>query len=247
MPSYDFHARYALLTYAQCGDLDPWAVSNHFGQLEAECIVARETHEDGGIHLHVFVDFGRKRRFRDARKFDVLDHHPNIEQSRGNPGAGYDYACKEGDILAGGLERPSDSGRGMDNHHDQWTHLVGIEDRDEFFDAIRTLYPKSLITQFTQIQKYADWRFAIRPVEYKPPSCTFSYEGLEELNQWREKFIDHATGSNSGETGESKYVPLLGLLYGGTGDLPETDVSSRSHSLGSRLGYRTKINLSIWA
>ena len=54
---FNFNARYALLTYSQCGDLDGWEVSNHFTKLRAECIVAREAHADGGIHLHAFVDF----------------------------------------------------------------------------------------------------------------------------------------------------------------------------------------------
>lgn len=62
MSSFSFNARYALLTYAQCGDLDPFAVSDHFTELGAECIVAREDHADGGTHLHSFVDFGRKYR-----------------------------------------------------------------------------------------------------------------------------------------------------------------------------------------
>lgn len=233
MPRFDFHARYALLTYAQCGDLDPWAVSDHFTTLEGECIVARENHADGGVHLHVFVDFGRKRRFRNAQQFDVHNVHPNIEQSRGNPGDGYDYACKEGNILAGGLDRPSGSGHGVDENNDSWSELVGIEDREQFFDAIRTLHPKSLITQFTQIQKYADWRFAVRAVEYKPPSCTFDYEGLEELRGWCERYVTNGTRSNPGEIGESKYAPLPGLLDGGTGGLPEAYASSRSHTLGS--------------
>ena len=55
--TFNFNARYALLTYSQCGDLDPWAVNEHLGQLRAECIIAREAHADGGNHLHCFVDF----------------------------------------------------------------------------------------------------------------------------------------------------------------------------------------------
>ena len=68
---FNFNARYALLTYSQCGDLDGVEVSNHFTKLGAECIVAREAHADGGIHLHAFVDFGPECKFR-SRRSDVF-------------------------------------------------------------------------------------------------------------------------------------------------------------------------------
>ena len=102
---FNFNARYALLTYSQCGDLDGWEVSNHFTKLRAECIVAREAHADGGIHLHAFVDFGPGRKFRSRRSdvFDVGGFHPNISPTHSTPQSGFDYACKDGDIVAGDL------------------------------------------------------------------------------------------------------------------------------------------------
>ena len=71
MSSFSFHARYALLTYAQCGDLCPFTIVDLLSTMGAECIIGREHHQDGGIHLHVFVDFGRKYRSRRADTFDV--------------------------------------------------------------------------------------------------------------------------------------------------------------------------------
>lgn len=97
--NFSFNARYGLFTYAQCGDLDPHDVCCHFTSLQAECIIGREHHSDGGTHLHVFADFGRKRRFRRATTFDVSGRHPNIVPSRGTPRGGYDYATKDGDIV----------------------------------------------------------------------------------------------------------------------------------------------------
>lgn len=108
MSRYQF--RYVLLTYAQCGDLDPFEVCNHLASLNAECIIGRESHEDGGTHLHVFADFGTKFRSRNVRIFDVGGYHPNVSPSKGRPGEGWDYATKEGNIVAGGLERPGSGG-----------------------------------------------------------------------------------------------------------------------------------------
>ena len=105
---FSFNARYVLLTYAQCSDLDAWAVNDHLAFLGGECIIGRELHADGGTHLHAFCDFGKKFRSRRGDIFDVDGHHPNVVPSRGNPERGYDYAIKDGNIVAGGLARPSE-------------------------------------------------------------------------------------------------------------------------------------------
>ena len=60
MPHFDYHFRYALITYSQCGDLSPERVGERFQELGALLVIGRENHADGGIHLHCFVDFGRK-------------------------------------------------------------------------------------------------------------------------------------------------------------------------------------------
>ena len=121
--TFNFNARYALLTYAQCGDLDGWQVSDHFTELRAECIVAREAHATDGVHLHAFVDFGRKFRSRRSDIFDVGGRHPNISPTHTTPQSGFDYACKDGDIVAGGLGRP-ESGVLQTQRGDPWPDIV---------------------------------------------------------------------------------------------------------------------------
>ena len=58
--TFRFAAQYGLLTYAQSGELDPFRVVDHLGNLGAECIIGRESHSDGGLHLHAFFMFERK-------------------------------------------------------------------------------------------------------------------------------------------------------------------------------------------
>lgn len=167
MPSFVCNARYFLVTYAQCGDLSHWDVLGLFGRLGAECIIGRENHADGGIHLHVFADFGRKYRSRRVDIFDVGGHHPNISPSAGTPEKGYDYAIKDGDVVAGGLERPSggsDRGSG-----DKWSRIAGAPTREEFFALCEELDPRSLCTSFTSLQRFADWKYRPAPVEYEHP------------------------------------------------------------------------------
>jgi len=128
------NARYFLVTYPQSDGLDPWAVNDHFGQLGAECIVAREDHADGHTHLHVMCDFGRKFRSRRADIFDVDGFHPNIERSKANPRKGGLYACKDGEIVAGGLDIAQLPTRLVSTAQDQGSTLLCAESQREFFD-----------------------------------------------------------------------------------------------------------------
>lgn len=181
--TFRFAARYGLFTYAQCGDLDPFKVVNLFSDLHAECIIGRENHNDEGIHLHAFVDFGKRFETTDVRKFDVDGQHPNVSPSRGTPEKGYDYAIKDGDIVAGGLERPS--GREVSSSSVDWSRIADASNVDEFWSLVRELAPRSLLTNFPSLRAYADWNY--RPVqsEYStPPGITFDLSAVARVNEW---------------------------------------------------------------
>lgn len=184
--TFRFNAKYALVTYSQCGELDPWAVNDHFSSLGAECIIGREHHEDGGTHLHVFVDFGRKFSCRRADVFNVGGCHPNIEVSKGTPEKGWDYAIKDGDVVAGGLERPlpgRDTGNG--STHAKWSAITSATDRDEFWRLVFELDPQRGACSWNSLAKYADWRFAPHVTEYvSPGNIGFNPEGFDGLNDW---------------------------------------------------------------
>lgn len=183
MSTFRFQARYALLTYAQCGDLDPFAVVNHLAELAAECIIGREDHADGGIHLHAFVDFGKKYRTRNTRAFDVEGYHPNISPSRGTPEEGYDYAIKDGDIVAGGLERPVPER--LPATSDIWPEIVNASSESEFWALCESLAPRALVTQFTQLRAFAAWKFPPIRVPYETPQgVILNTDWVPELNGW---------------------------------------------------------------
>lgn len=184
MPSFHCNARYFLITYAQCGDLSEWDVLDLFVRLGAECIIARENHQTLGVHLHVFVDFGRKFRSRKTDVFDVHGRHANIQPSRGTPEKGYDYAIKDGDVVAGGLERPE--GRvGSGKNFDLWTQITDAEDRETFWSLVQELDPKSLCCSFGQLQKYADWKYTPTPPVYESPGgFTFVGGDVDGRDSW---------------------------------------------------------------
>lgn len=181
--TFRVQSRYVLLTYAQCAGLDPHEVVLHFSRLGAECIIGREYHADGGVHLHCFVDFGRKFRSKRVGVFDVQGCHPNISSSRGNPAGGYDYAIKDGDVVGGGLARPVDNT--SSSNSDIWSTLVGLDNEQVFWDTCRELAPRVLLVSFPSLRKYADWRFAKCPIEYStPPGISIDTGVLPELDNW---------------------------------------------------------------
>lgn len=197
--SFTFHAKYALLTYAQCDGLDPWDVLSHFTSLESECIISREDHADGGTHLHVFADFGAKRKYRRADVFDVSGYHPNIIASRGSPERGYDYATKDGDVICGGLARPGGGGSGVGRNDSTMAELVTIETECEFWDAVKQMAPGMLLRNFPSLKQYVAWRFAPVEVEYRTPEgLHFVSENTSELDQWASSYV---AGVESGVAG----------------------------------------------
>jgi len=174
--------------------MDPFLIVNLISDLGGECIVAREYHEDGGTHLHAFVDFGRKLRRRDATIFDIHGFHPNISPSRGNPEGGYDYAIKDGDIVAGGLTRQQLGECSEVSVTEFWHQAMEETDRDGFFALLERCAPKNLVLNFPAIQRYADWRYAEKDEEYSGPTSGFCLDQYEELRGWVENELECISG-----------------------------------------------------
>lgn len=182
--SFAFNSRYVLLTYSQSRGLSEWDVLDKISSLGAECIIGREDHKDGGTHLHVFVDFGRKFRSRKTNVFDVGEWHPNVSPSKGTPEKGYDYAIKDGDVVAGGLERP-ERAVSSGSTHSKWAEIASATSREEVWNLLEELDPKSMFCSFVSISKFIDWKFAIRPTEYESPAgICFIGGDLDGRDQW---------------------------------------------------------------
>lgn len=77
--------RHWFLTYPQCGDLQRDRVLARLSELwgkPSSYAVAQEKHEDGGFHIHAYLDWGTRREITAASFFDVDGHHPNIQTAR---------------------------------------------------------------------------------------------------------------------------------------------------------------------
>lgn len=200
MTQFQCNARYFFVTYPQCGDLDGFAVMDLFSSLGAECIIGRELHEDEGIHLHAFVDFGTKFRGRGHEIFDVEGRHPNIETVGRTPWKAYDYAIKDGDVVCGGAERPIESSNSGTSTYDKWLEISSATTRAEFWELVFRLDPKAGCCNHTSLAKYADWRFAVDPPVYEHPgNITFVDGDVDGRDEWvrQAKLGSERTGGES--------------------------------------------------
>lgn len=180
---FRIQARYVLLTYSQCGDLDEWRVHDVINSFPAECLIARETHADGGTHLHAFVDFGRKVDIRDPRRFDVDGFHPNIQPCGRTPQKMLDYAIKDGNVVAGGLSPILDDN--VSTAGDVWSRIAHAASVDEFWDLVRELAPRALCCNFNSLRAYAEWHYRPPAVAYEHPAAVqLSTAGVPELDEW---------------------------------------------------------------
>lgn len=214
--TFHFSARYVLLTFAQSGSLSEWTVLDHITSLGAECIIGREDHADGGTHLHVFCDFGRKKQSRRPSFFDVDGRHPNIVPSRGSPELGYDYAIKDGNVVAGGLERP---GRvRVASLTNKWREIVAADSREEFLELLRELDPKTYVTRWSEICRYADHVYAERVEPYVgPDGIEFELGMVPELAGWRGESLgdDPVEGMSCPSRRDRSAPPPYGRAPGG--------------------------------
>ena len=198
MPSFHLkNRRYVLITYAQAGDdFDYWAVLDLFTQLRAECIIGRELHSDGGVHFHVFVDFGRLYSSRKTDIFDVGGKHPNIQPIGRTPAKAYDYVCKEGDLVAGGLARPGgDTDIDPDNF---WASTGSCQTGDEFLHLCDQLATRDFIRGFSNFRAYAKWKWAEGGLDYiQPTNVEFDTSAADGLDEWLDQL---ALGSGASRT-----------------------------------------------
>lgn len=176
-PAFKFFGKHVLLTYAQCGTLDPLAVVRSIDATGGRCIIGREHHVDGGIHLHCFVQWESEYTTTDKRQFDVDGCHPNFRKMYRTPKKGRDYAIKDGEIVGGDLTADdvidgrdaSPSGDSDSRRKSPWFDIILAESRDEFFERCARLDPRSLCVGFVGLSKYADHRYRVDRSPYRTP------------------------------------------------------------------------------
>ncbi|AEF58771.1 Rep [Mosquito VEM virus SDBVL G] len=193
MPSFAIKdAKFLLLTYAQVPEDVvtelPLRLLHLCTEHDADVIIGKEQHSDGGIHFHAFLDFrGSKFSTRNERFWDIAGRHPNIARVGRTPWKAYDYAIKDNDIVGGTATRPEEGGGGSggNKQHEDWTYICEAISEEVFFDRIRERRPGDLVRSFCNIRKYADWHYRAVPEPYSTPEeYRFSLADYVEIDNW---------------------------------------------------------------
>lgn len=205
---YEF--KQCLLTYAQCGDLSSEKVGLHLSDLGGECIIAREEHADGGLHLHAMVVWEKTFRTRRHDWADVEGFHPNIEVIRRTPWKTYDYVIKDGNVEWGGLERPVEpQGKKTKEDKDaQWREIHAMETAEEVWAYVNEYFPKESISLRLQLNQFIRDKFPPTMEEYKQPdNIEFDISAYDRLQEWVDVYLK---GDLQG--GKFKFYCLLDLI-----------------------------------
>ncbi|TGO07077.1 hypothetical protein BTUL_0335g00030 [Botrytis tulipae] len=202
-------AQRLLLTYSQINetflkeDLGPW--------LKEKCgattiRVALENHQDGGEHIHAYIDTGTYFIINNQAELDYCDHHPNIEAIRVTPHKTWDYVAKDGNILfeeGPPPHRPS----GKTDVQSVWKNIIMTsKSADEFLKNLLEEKPRDLCMNFNQLKAFAEWKYRPEHSEYETPDMTWHVDKYPALQSWiEEELKKEGGGRRRGEKREERW------------------------------------------
>lgn len=167
-------ARKLFITYPQCGGSkeELLAFISRLYPVTKYCI-SRESHIDGGLHLHAAFEFASKLDIRNSNTLDWttggLCHHPNI-QSVKNWKATVTYIKKDGDFIEGGEELTF------------WRSLDTCVDVNDFLHRVKEEDPKTYWLNFKKLEEAAEAHFKRVTPLYEPVYTNFTLP--MELTDW---------------------------------------------------------------
>lgn len=100
---YRLQGKHLALTYPRCDvsldDLLTYLRNKSVGSRNPKhVIVSSETHEDGGLHRHAYIQYDGRFNITNSRSFDMGTFHPNIQACR-NVEAWKNYVKKDGTFV----------------------------------------------------------------------------------------------------------------------------------------------------
>lgn len=176
---FRFAAKTVFLTYAQVNNaFTHQDLFNHLRSLrdvEPICLrVGRESHQDGGIHFHVFGKWSQKIDTIDPRYFDYRGIHPNVQSARKESDV-YTYCGKDGDTLDFGI--PPKIKR-------TWTDVINDSTtKEEFMKGALDLSSRDYVLNHERLEYFAAKHFKPEVKEYVDPyNGQFNIPDI--LDQW---------------------------------------------------------------
>lgn len=119
------------------------ALEEKFGGQLSGYVIARETHEDGGHHLHLAVKFKEKKNFKDPKCFNFLTGQQANVQGTKYPKKWVDYCLKEDSeaIVMGDIKEDFTWQEILNSETKQeaWRKLVEMKPRDAAINGQKVL------------------------------------------------------------------------------------------------------------
>jgi hypothetical protein len=171
--TFQLKSKNVFLTYAQF-DTSKEELLEHLKTLcpTASIVVGHELHEDGGHHLHAYIQAAESIRTRDVAFFDYNGKHPNIQSSR-SASKTYKYVTKDGDTVTHG---EFTFGTGT-----SWADAAAATDAKTFKDIIKTNCPRDYILNYDKVENYARLHFAFAKTPYANPYNAEDFNPTEKM------------------------------------------------------------------
>jgi len=187
---FRFKAKTAFLTYAQVAErFSHQELFDHIKQLrdiDPLCLrVGKESHEDGGIHYHVYAKWGTAIDTINEKFFDFNGVHPNIQAAR-NEGHVYAYCGKDGETIDFGIPP---------KHKRTYGEIIKESTTEaEFFEKCAEAFPRDYVINHERLEYFAKKKFKQVQPEYKDP-----YDGIFNIPPVLEDWIaNNITSVNAG-------------------------------------------------
>lgn len=196
MPPFQLRGKTLFLTYSQITDDG----QRHFfespnGHYDFICDtlgtpstyrLARERHEDGGIHAHCYISFPRPIRLQSERRLDFGFSHPNIQPVRRGLRTTWEYTGKDGDVIFEHGDPPEESGPRSTSQHDIWTEIISQSSETDFYETCRRLAPKYYVLYRAQLERYCVSAYHQSGPTYSSPRISLQ-DPPAELAEWVEQ------------------------------------------------------------
>lgn len=160
-PRYRANRQCFFLTYPQC-PLDPIdrIMDELFARFPGEIekwLIAKELHEDGNQHIHLYLRFNQKKNFKDPRWADIDGYHPNDGGAIRSHVAVAKYCTKDGEWWCG-------PDQWFKAKTDPFAEAMAAENMKAAEEIIRTKRPRDYAMYWDRIQVNVK-RALAKPIE----------------------------------------------------------------------------------
>lgn len=166
--TFRLNAKNFFLTYPRCGESKEDLVAHLklvFNGRWSYILVAREVHEDGGLHLHAVISCDRRVDISDTKRLDFGSFHGNYQSARSLHDTTA-YVKKDGDFVEEGT--PPKIKRSFEE-------LVASTTEQDFWKLAASSFARDFVLNHERLEYFANKRFRESAIpKYEPSFTTFA-------------------------------------------------------------------------